>query len=105
MGVSCRPPESAASVKPIRMFPMDGFADTCVGYGNAADGGCDLHGTNDDLSKTNGLCAECDARLQAEIRASFQQHRAQQVANLCPGGCKDHAHGSRYYGCLCCYGD
>lgn len=85
----------------VRKFPMNGYADTCIGYGNAADGGCDLHGTDEDIaSHETGLCSLCEQRLLNDSKPQPN------LTNGCPTGyCTDHTHGSRYYDCLCCYGD
>lgn len=87
---------------PVQKFPMDGFADTCTGFGRP------LHGTNEELGTGNdALCADCKQRLLDTIKdescggATYQHSRGL----ICPSGCKDHTHGSRYYDCLCCYGD
>lgn len=75
-------------------FPLDGFQDTCPGIGR------DAHGSNDFLFlDSGGYCAGClneEAARLAVGRATRQE---------CPGGCRDHTHGTRYYDCLCCYGD
>lgn len=79
-----------------RLFPMDGFADTCTGYRG------DEHGADVTF---DGLCIDCSRTLQLECAERDQAARAARLANVCPGGCRDHAHGARYYDCMCCYGD
>lgn len=88
------------TVPPVQTFPVDGFADTCTGWGR------EIHGTNDVLGTgpVDSLCVECRARFLAETEqtqqiVTFAQRRQ------CPGGCTGHIHGTRYYDCLCCYGD
>jgi hypothetical protein len=75
-------------------FPKDGFADTCTGYGRPEHGA--------DVVTDEALCADCSLALTVSCAA---RRDAARVTQGCPGGCRDHAHGSRYYDCNCCYGD
>jgi len=77
-------------------FPMDGFEDSCNGYKVPE------HGSN---AVIDGLCMDCSRKLQIECAEADQAARARRLGNLCPGGCNGHSHGSRYYDCICCYGD
>ena len=75
-------------------FPIyDGFADTCIGMTAS-------HGTNEDMEAQNGFCADCQAQIDAATAHLFVRP-TQQATNCCSG----HVHGSRYYDCMCCYGD
>lgn len=79
-----------------KTFPLDGFADTCTGYRVPE------HGADEVI---DGLCMNCSRTLQIECSERDVAARSARLANQCPGGCRDHAHGSRYYVCMCCYGD
>jgi len=78
-------------------FPMNGFEDSCVGYGVAE------HGTN--FLTEDGLCPSCTATLSKAVAETNQQALMARLGNNCPGGCKDHLHGEKYFNCMCCYGD
>jgi hypothetical protein len=73
-------------------FPMNGFEDSCVGIDDVAE-----HGTN--VLTDDGLCPSCTEILSKAV-AGWREVKPTQCGN-----CKDHSHGSRYYDCMCCYGD
>lgn len=82
----------------IAKFPLDGFADTCTGFGREA------HGTDEELGTGNdALCSACKARLNAEVAAERSAVRPSNVRQSC--ACVGHQHGAKYYDCMCCYGD
>ena len=82
----------------VKHFPMDGFADTCIGHGRPPHGA-------DYVDDQEVLCGECSTALLVECNERSARSMRERRAAQCPGGCRDHEHGTRYHDCLCCYGD
>lgn len=85
---------------PVQKFPMGGFADTCTGYKR------EPHGTNDELGTgIDAICTDCADHEEQDMRLDAERIRRQRETHSCGCAARGHAHGSRYYDCLCCYGD